>query len=87
MQPGNLIMTLLAHTGIVGFILFIVVYAYLFRFTPREKRIIFVMPIILSMGEMAFFSSNSIAIIYYVIFGACFSPPSITDTERRRLRS
>lgn len=79
-EPGNLILTVLAHTGIIGFLLFGAVYGYLFRFTPRGRRIIFLMPMILSLGEMAFFSSNNIAILYYVIFGACFAPEKKTET-------
>ena len=74
MEPGNLVMALLAFSGLIGLLLFALTFGCLFRYVPREKRILFFIPMILSLGEMAFFSSNGIAIVYYVIYSACYSP-------------
>ena len=84
-EPGNIAMMLLSHTGIIGTLLFLALFGYLFYYTPKKKRVIFVMPILLSMGEMAFFSSNNIAILYYIIYGVCFSPCG-KQTENKRLK-
>ena len=73
-EPGNLVLFLLGHTGIIGTVLFFILFGYYFTLTPTEWRLLFLTPFLLSFGEMIFFSSNSIAILYYVIFGICFKP-------------
>ena len=84
-EPGNLILTLLGHTGVIGLLLFIMLFYYMFRNTQKDKRIIFVMPFVLSMGEMVFFSSNNISILFYLLLGCCFKPASRSEKKEARL--
>ena len=69
-EPGNLIWAVLGDCGIIGFISFILYFLVLTLSKFDYKKILFVAaPLLVSMGEMAFFSVNSIAILYYVMFG------------------
>ncbi len=72
-EPGNLIFALLGDVGIIGFVLFCIVFLYFFHLTSKEKRLLFFIPFVVSMGEMMFFSSNSIAILYYIFFAECMN--------------
>jgi len=72
-ESGNLVLALLGGTGIVGTILFVA--AYLRIFLDRDRQVplvIFLAPFVLSMGEMAFFSTNNIAILYYVLIAYAY---------------
>ena len=66
-EPGNLFITLLGDVGFIGSLLFYLVYYKLYRLTNKNDRVLFAIPFVISMGEMAFFSTNSIAIFYYVL--------------------
>ncbi len=69
-EPGNIVWAILGDCGIVGFVFFVVHILTLVFYRFDFKRVLFVaVPIVVSMGEMAFFSVNSIAMIYYVMFG------------------
>ena len=70
-EPGNLIFALIGDLGIIGTIFFIIPYFWMFIFMDKRKSVIFCAPFIASMGEMIFFSTNNIAIIYYIMFGYC----------------
>jgi len=68
-EPGNLILSVLSYGGVVGLILFI---SYLFKIFRepgnkyRQTIFLFLSPILISMGEMVFFSTNNIGIWCYM---------------------
>ena len=64
-ENGNLILALLGDVGLLGFVLFIVAYLKIFRAGDISMPILFLNPIITSMAEMAFFSTNGYGIILY----------------------
>ncbi len=65
-ENGNLILALLGDVGIIGLILFIVAYTYIYRLGKGVVSTIFFIPFIASMGEMSFFSTNNFAIVFYM---------------------
>lgn len=71
-EPGNLILSVLSYGGILGLVLFI---AYLYKMFRAPGKIysqtifLFLSPILISMGEMVFFSSNSIGVFLYMMLG------------------
>lgn len=73
-ENGNLIMALLGDTGIIGFALFAVVYGYMFR--KRHAVVLFWAPIIISFGEMVFFSTNNIGIFLYLYYSINLAIPN-----------
>lgn len=64
-EPGNLLLAVLSYGGLIGFILFL---NYMFKIlwiNKKNFRYLSFLPIgavLISMGEMVFFSSNNIAI-------------------------
>lgn len=66
-ENGNLFLAILADTGIIGLLLFLITYGYIW--TKGNNILLFIAPILISMGEMVFFSTNNIAIILYIFFG------------------
>lgn len=70
-ETGNLYTALLGDTGLVGFALFIIYMGYVLIQATSKKWILFFTPIIISLGEMAFFSTNNVAIYYYIMLGIC----------------
>ncbi|WP_144478291.1 O-antigen ligase [Cytobacillus oceanisediminis] len=68
-EPGNIILSILSFSGIFGFLIFI---AYLIKIIwVNKSNFIFVVflpiaTILVSMGEMVFFSSNNIGIWCYM---------------------
>jgi len=75
-EPGNLIIAVLSYSGIIGFILFGI---YMFKIFYRNKNIsksliyIYISPIIISMGEMVFFSTNNIGIWCYCLLAMYYA--------------
>lgn len=68
-EPGNLIIAVLSYGGIFGFILFSVYMLKIFWANIRQLRnvgLLFISPILISMGEMVFFSTNNIGIWCYM---------------------
>ena len=70
-EAGNLFISVLGDSGIIGMVLFAAYMLYILFNTKPKKLILFVSPIIISCGEMAFFATNNIAIFYYIMFGLC----------------
>lgn len=64
-ENGNIILALLADTGIIGMILFIFAYAKLYFVGRGMLSTLFFVPFAVSMGEMSFFSTNNFGIIMY----------------------
>lgn len=70
-EPGNLAWAVIGDTGIMGTALFCLYLLCIFFSTYESKWgkiILYVVPLVVSMGEMAFFSVNSIAPLYYLMF-------------------
>lgn len=75
-EPGNLLFSLLGDVGIVGLTLFGITFLRILWLIDKRKTILFLTPFITSMGEMMFFSTNNIAIVYYILIGCCLLPIS-----------
>ncbi|MCC3648463.1 O-antigen ligase family protein [Cytobacillus oceanisediminis] len=68
-EPGNIILAVLSYSGIFGFLLFILYLVRIFWLNKKYFTIICFLPIstlLISMGEMVFFSSNNIGIWCYM---------------------
>lgn len=83
-EPGNLVLAVLSYGGFVGFALFVF---YMVRIlmsgkTDYRKTIyLYLAPILISMGEMVFFSTNNIGIWLYM-----FIALSIFTNLRAKIR-
>lgn len=69
-EPGNLAWAVIGDCGIIGTALFGLYLLCIFLGTYEVKWgkiILYVVPLLVSMGEMAFFSVNSIAPLYYLM--------------------
>ena len=67
-EPGNLILSVLSYGGIMGLIFFLIYMFSIFREILKnfsQTVFLFLSPILVSMGEMVFFSSNNIGIWCY----------------------
>lgn len=67
-ENGNIILALLGDTGIVGMILFVFTYYYIFKLSKDKYSLLFWAPFLISLGEMSFFSTNNFGIILYFCF-------------------
>lgn len=70
-EPGNLVLAVLSNSGIIGFILFIFYMGYILLKGIKQfgnVGFLFISVIFICMGEMVFFSSNSIGIWCYMFF-------------------
>lgn len=68
-EPGNLFLAVLSYGGVIGFIMFIIYLSTLLIYNKdlfTSNAIFFVSPIMISMGEMVFFSTNNIGIWCYM---------------------
>lgn len=65
-ENGNLFLAILGDTGIIGFMLFLFVYGKINK--VGKGILLFVSPILISMGEMSFFSTNNIGIFLYMYY-------------------
>ncbi|MBH9967914.1 O-antigen ligase family protein [[Bacillus] enclensis] len=68
-EPGNIVLAVLSYSGIIGFILFIIYMLQVLRTNKTSLHInifLFLAPLLISMGEMVFFSSNNIGIWCYM---------------------
>lgn len=69
-EPGNLILSVLSYGGIFGLILFVAYLFKIFRASQKNYRqtiFLFLSPILISMGEMVFFSTNNIGVWCYML--------------------
>ncbi|MEG0495426.1 MAG: hypothetical protein RR564_04065 [Eubacterium sp.] len=70
-ETGNLIMAVLSYSGVIGFLIFILMIFAIFTQNKRHKiklLPLFMAPLLISMGEMVFFSTNNMAIWLYIMF-------------------
>lgn len=72
-EPGNIIIALLGDIGIIGIVLFSILYGQMFFRMDKRNILLFMIPLVASMGEMMFFSTNNIASIYYILYAVCIS--------------
>ncbi len=79
-EPGNLYYAILGDSGVFGAIAFLGYYLTVLVSTPFKKWVLLFIPIVLSLGEMSFYSTNSIALIYYTLIGVCYH----SKEQRRR---
>lgn len=70
-EAGNILIAVLGDCGIIGSILFWGYIFYILLHTKQRKWVLFFLPIVVSMGEMAFFATNNVAIYYYFLYGIC----------------
>lgn len=71
-EPGNLLLSVLVYGGIIGFILFSIYMINIILYNKKNFRKLFFLPlasIMISMGEMVFFSSNNIGPWLYIFIG------------------
>lgn len=69
-EPGNLIIATLSYSGIIGFIIFMLYMFKIFlsnRINFKEVSFLPISAVIISMGEMVFFSTNNIGIWCYMM--------------------
>lgn len=68
-EPGNLVLAVLSYCGIIGFTIFVfyMLQILLTNLRNSSKNIyLFLTPFFICMGEMVFFSSNSIGVFCYM---------------------
>ncbi|MBG9988247.1 O-antigen ligase family protein [Aerococcaceae bacterium DSM 111176] len=71
-EPGNLFFSVLVYGGLIGFILFNVYMFNIILSNKRNFRYLIFLPlatVMISMGEMVFFSSNNIGPWLYMFIG------------------
>lgn len=71
-EPGNLILSVLAYGGLIGFVLFSIYMLNIILSNKKNFRSLIYLPlssIMISMGEMVFFSSNNIGPWLYMFIG------------------
>lgn len=71
-EPGNLILAVLSYSGIVGLALFINYMLKIFVINKNNFKFLAFLPVstlLISMGEMVFFSTNNIGIWLYMYMG------------------
>ncbi|MFJ7306853.1 O-antigen ligase family protein [Peribacillus frigoritolerans] len=70
-EPGNLVLSVLSYSGIIGFLLFSTYIIRIFWVNKENFKDVGFLPLatlLISMGEMVFFSSNNIGIWCYMYF-------------------
>lgn len=72
-EPGNLVYAVVGNSGIIGTILFVLYIGYIAVCAGRQKLLLAIIPLMISMGEVAFFSTNNLAVWYYVMYGVCLA--------------
>ncbi|KAA0548461.1 O-antigen ligase family protein [Bacillus sp. BGMRC 2118] len=76
-EPGNLILSILSYSGIIGFMIFVLYIIRIFLINIMQFSQYCYLPvaaILISMGEMVFFSSNNIGIWCYMFISMYMSP-------------
>lgn len=71
-EPGNLLLSVLACGGIIGFVLFSIYMLNILITNKKNFKSLIYLPlasVMISMGEMVFFSSNNIGIWLYMFIG------------------
>lgn len=84
-EDGNLILATLGYVGIIGFILFFALYFFIFKSNKRRNNntLLFFAPMLISLGEMTFFSTNNLGVILYIFYAVYFSQSLIEEKEEK----
>lgn len=75
-EPGNIFLAVLSYGGILGFVLFACYLIFILLGNIKhfkEVGFLFITPLIISMGEMVFFSTNNIGIWCYMFLAIYFT--------------
>lgn len=72
-ENGNFATAILGDLGIIGTMIFLLCYYYIFACGNKRYVALFIVPFVISMGEMVFFSTNNCAIVLYFYFAAYLS--------------
>lgn len=67
-EPGNIIWAILGDAGIFGIICFALLIGYIL--ISGKNISMLVVPIVISFGEMVFFSANNMSILLYILIAA-----------------
>ncbi|MFQ8704525.1 MAG: hypothetical protein ACLR9T_00560 [Thomasclavelia sp.] len=84
-EPGNLIWCLRGDVGIIGTIVFVLFLVSILLFGNFKYLSLLISSIGVCMGEMVFFSVNSIGILLYVLI-AIYLVSCTSNKKRRRLK-
>ena len=68
-EPGNLILAIMGDSGIIGAILFLFLMIFIFIQNRGMKVVLYIAPLLISFGEMVFFSTNNMAVFLYLFYG------------------
>ena len=87
-ENGNLILALLGDLGLIGTILFFICYIEIFLLGKGNINgyTIFVVPFLVCMGEMSFFSTNNFGIILYLYF-AIYISDNMNSVQKKAVNS
>ncbi len=68
-EPGNIILALLAFSGIIGLVLFLIALIVIIANGDLKKVYLIFALLLINMGEMVFFSTNNMALLIYIVIG------------------
>lgn len=66
-EPGNMLWAVLGDVGILGLSAFIIILLVVLYNGAFAKLYLFIVPVLMCMGEMVFFSVNNMSILLYVL--------------------
>ena len=78
-EPGNMFYMLLGDTGIIGFIIFIILFITILKRGKIQNLYLVVAAIAINFGEMVFFSSNNYSILLYYLIAYYISGESSVE--------
>lgn len=81
-EPGNMFYMLLGDTGIIGLIIFIILFITILRRGKIQKLYLVVAAIAINFGEMVFFSSNNYSILLYYLIAYYISGGSSLENQK-----
>ena len=79
-EQGNIFLAVTSETGVVGTIVFAVLFLTVYHNGKKEYAHLFATPFIISCGEMVFFSTNSVGLTLFFL-QAIYLQRNMHDTE------
>ena len=91
-ETVNVFMAVLGEMGIIGFVYWVCLYGYIYFKGDKKNVHLFIVPFIISSGEMVFFSANSVGFLLFFCFAVYLFPPKegqedLTISELKGYRS